>query len=115
MSFGWIGEILRIDLSGSRISTADTKQYTKAVGTAEKATNNLTGSVDDFGLAAKQTSEGAIDSLTGTSGLGAAFTSVAGRIKSSITQLSAFSKALIATGIGAAGVCSYRWGSYGAR
>jgi len=81
---------------------ADTKQYNKAVGTSKKATTALTDSVGDFGLAAKQTTEGAIDSLTGTSGLGAAFTAVGGRIKDAARSMSTFTKALIATGAGVA-------------
>ncbi len=84
------------------VFTADTKQYDKAVNTAEKATNQLTNSVDEFGNAAKQTTEGAIDSLTGTSGLGAAFTNTGKSIVNAAKGLSTFSKALIAAGVGAA-------------
>jgi len=55
-----------------------------------------------LGIAAKQTGEAALDSATGVSGLGAAMSAIAGRVRTAITALSGFSKALIATGVGAA-------------
>ena len=95
---------------------ADTNQYEREVKGATRATDDLgdaieevegkatlgTEAVGDLGIAAKQTGEAALDSATGVSGLGAAMSAIAGRVRTAITALSGFSKALIATGVGAA-------------
>ena len=95
---------------------ADTNQYEREVKGATKATDDLGDAIDnvedkatlgteavgDLGMAAKQTGEAAVDSATGISGLGAAMSAIAGRVRTAITALSGFSKALIATGVGAA-------------
>jgi len=102
---------------------SDTKGYVKGVGQATKAQDNLnkelketnteqklvvnqtgqlTDSLGDLGQAATQTGEGLLDAATGTSGLGAAFTAIGTRVTTAVSALSNFSKALIATGIGAA-------------
>ena len=74
---------------------ADTNQYEREVKGATRATDDLGDAIDevegkatlgteavgDLGIAAKQTGEAALDSATGVSGLGAAMSAIAGRVR----------------------------------
>ena len=98
------------------VLNAETGKYEAQIKGATRATDQLGDSIDDvegkanlgaeavgdLGVAAKQTGEAAVDSATGISGLGAAMSNIAGRVRTATMALSSFSKALIATGIGAA-------------
>jgi hypothetical protein len=102
---------------------ADTRQYIKSVDAASDATDTLGKAADGtgnelqdmeqtsqvlnvttkaLGSSLDQTGQSAIDSATGFSGLGAATKSMGQSVANAAKGLSTFTKALIATGIGAA-------------
>lgn len=82
--------------------TSDTSNVEKNATKATAALEDMTGSVADLGDALKQTGEASIDTATGISGLGGVITGVADKAVKAAKGLSTFSKALLATGIGAA-------------